>query len=51
MSDTKYNPADKGKEFNEDATIDFKDISVQEKQDAQDRLDALITDVRKTLGD
>ena len=44
MGDTKYNPADKGKSFNEDAPIDFQDITDEDKQTAHEKLGKLMED-------
>jgi hypothetical protein len=51
MSDTNYNPADKGKAFNEDTPTRFDDITIQDKLNALIELDKLVENTRATLGD
>ena len=51
MSDTNYNPADKGKAFNEDTPTRFDDITTQDKLNALTELDKLVEDTRANLGE
>jgi hypothetical protein len=49
-SDCRYNPSDLGKAFNQEAECAFNDILPEQKQQANDRQEALIQATYKSLG-